>query len=160
MSSTKKLKKSWKSIGIFGTGGAGKTTFLISLINEMYNYAVSDKWELNIAGNSHKFYIEKIKELESGNWLESTREQSEFDIKLVHGTSGAELHLHTADIVGESFQATFDPCETPKEDTLLEIFEKCSGYLFIIDPGKFLHSGDKIEEISISEAHSGLKTGV
>lgn len=150
MTGNSKTSKASKNIGIFGTKGAGKTTFLVSLIHEMYNYSVSDRWEMNITGPSHKFFIEKLKTLEKGEWLQSTREQQDFNFKMVNNSTGETLQLHTADIVGEAFRDTFDPCvEEHREDQLLEFLKNASGYIFVIDPKQVLDPHQKIEEISV-----------
>lgn len=149
----KKPSKKSPNIGIFGTKGSGKTTYLVSLINEMYNFAVSDKWEMNITGESHKFYVDKIKQLENGEWLAGTRDHNYLDFKMVHSRKGSEIHIQTADIVGESFKSAFDPCNEEQEDQgeskLLEMITNCRGYIFVIDPARLVDPQRKIEEISI-----------
>ncbi|RME77728.1 MAG: hypothetical protein D6785_12450, partial [Planctomycetota bacterium] len=140
-----------KNIGIFGTKGAGKTTYLVSLVHQMYNYAVNDRWEMNITGPSHKFFIEKIKKLEKGEWLDSTKKIEDFEFKMIHTYSGDIIELKTADIVGEAFKETFDPCseEDKKETTLLDTLRNASGYIFIIDPKRLMDPQDKIEEVAV-----------
>jgi hypothetical protein len=142
-----------KNIGIFGSKGAGKTTFLVTLVQQMYNFAISDKWEMNIAGPSHKFFVERLKMLERGQWLESTQQQIPFEFKMTSYSTGESIQLHTADIVGEAFQSTFDPCEENyEEQKMIRLLLDSKGYIFVIDPTKLIDSQSQIEETSIYRA--------
>jgi hypothetical protein len=128
-----------KTIGIFGTSGAGKTTYIAALSEMIWQGKARPHWFLEIpTGLGHVRDV--IKLLKRGEWpartMPGTREFVELKITDKSSMIEKTHNVLMDDISGEEFERFIKHPDAGRlPDTLLHI-NNCQGFIILIDPLK------------------------
>lgn len=128
-----------KMVGVFGTSGAGKTTYIATLAEMIWQGRARPYWSLEVpTGLEHVRDV--IKLLKKGEWpartMPGTREFVELKISDSSGMFDKIHHVLMDDISGEEFERFIrHPDAGSLPDTLINI-NRCQGFIILIDPTK------------------------
>ena len=140
--STKRLlrfyeKQRERLMGIFGTSGAGKTTYIATLAEMIWNSKAKPEWSLEIP-KGLVYVGDVIKTLKRGEWpsrtLPGTREEIELKITEKRRFKNTSHRIFMNDISGEEFERFIKDPDINNLPPTLGIINKCQGFLILIDP--------------------------
>lgn len=141
---TKKLVKFYekqreKIMGIFGTSGAGKTTYIATLAEMIWNSKAKPEWSLEVP-KGLGYVRDVIKMLKRGEWpsrtLPGTKEEIELKITEKGKFKNTSHRIFMNDISGEEFERFIREPDINNLPPTLEIINKCQGFLILIDPAR------------------------
>ncbi|WP_420386632.1 TRAFAC clade GTPase domain-containing protein [Roseivirga sp.] len=128
-----------KIIGLIGSSGAGKTTYLAMLYTLLFNGKLIEGWDFagsyTLSGWELQAKTLHIKENGKVRYPDATPSDKDFQ-SLYHLALRNENHLHDvlfADSSGEVFSKWADNVDDPSAENAGWIYEKSHGFLFFID---------------------------
>ncbi|RLG09242.1 hypothetical protein DRN73_10235 [Candidatus Pacearchaeota archaeon] len=128
-----------KIIGIFGTSGAGKTTYIAMLAEMIWSSKAKSNWSLEIP-HGMNYIKDVIKTLKKGEWpartLPGTKEEIELMITEKNSWRNRIHKIFMSDISGEEFERFIKNPYNENLPPALEMINNCQGYIILVDPAR------------------------